>query len=154
MSAVNLAIDILRQEEGFRERVYYCSEGYPTIGIGKRLGPKWAPLSNYQFTVSRALAEFWLREDVEKIQTRLYELLPYCHELSDTRMAVLISMAYQMGIDGLFGFANTLAAFECGDYAEAAKEMRDSKWFRKDTPERAERHARAVERDEYRYTTQ
>ncbi len=33
-------LDVLQFEEGFRAKAYHCSEGYPTIGIGTKLGPK------------------------------------------------------------------------------------------------------------------
>ena len=60
-------ISLLNFEEGFSEVPYYCSEGYPTIGIGKRIGPKGAPLSQYQFTVSKSVATVWMSEDVQKV---------------------------------------------------------------------------------------
>ena len=37
---------LLQYEEGFREKPYVCSEGYPTVGTGIRIGPKGAAPSN------------------------------------------------------------------------------------------------------------
>lgn len=37
-------IQLIQIEEGYREKAYYCSEGYPTIGTGHKIGPKGAPL--------------------------------------------------------------------------------------------------------------
>ena len=49
-------------------------------------------------------------------------------------------MAYQMGIDGLAGFKNTLKNIAAGRWNDAATGMLDSKWA-KQTPNRARRHA-------------
>lgn len=49
-------------------------------------------------------------------------------------------MAFQMGIVGLLGFTNTLAAIKRGDYAAAATGMLASLWARQ-TPARAKRMA-------------
>lgn len=35
--AKNFAIELIKEGEGFREAVYTCSQGYPTIGIGHKL---------------------------------------------------------------------------------------------------------------------
>ena len=57
---------VLNYEEGFSAKPYYCSAGYPTIGIGQRIGPKGAPLKLYEFTVSKSLAAVWLAEKVKE----------------------------------------------------------------------------------------
>lgn len=67
-------------------------------------------------------------------------LSPWFSELNDARQAVLIGMAFQMGIDGLLGFVNTLASVRDGRYAEAAAGIRSSKWGVQ-TPARARRMA-------------
>ena len=59
------------------------------------------------------------------------------------RRAVLLSMAYQMGVDGLMKFKNMWAAINRQDWDDAADQMLDSKWARQ-TPERAGRHARIM----------
>ena len=47
-------------------------------------------------------------------------------------------MAFQMGVDGLLGFKNTLAMIQSGRYSDAAKGMLSSLWA-KQTPARAKR---------------
>ena len=56
------------------------------------------------------------------------------------RKSVMVSMAYQMGVDGLAKFSKTLDHIKRGEFAEAAMEMLNSKWARDDSPERARRH--------------
>ena len=60
--------------------------------------------------------------------------------LDEARTAVLVSMAYQMGVAGLAQFKNTLSLIEHKHFDDAAKAMLDSKWA-KQTPNRAKRHA-------------
>ena len=74
-------------------------------------------------------------------------------ELGPTRGAIIIAMVFQMGAAGFRAFKNFIAAVKAGDFDKAAEEMLDSKWARKDSPERAKRASDAM-RDNYfeRYT--
>ena len=136
-------ISLLNKEEGFRAKPYYCSAGYPTVGGGIRIGPKGAPLSLYEFTVSKALSAVWMTEKVKETLDDMdkYEniraAMAVCNE---PRQAILISMAYQMGAKGLSGFKNTLKAIASQNWHAAQSGMLASKWQR-DTPNRAQRHA-------------
>ena len=136
-------ISLLNYEEGFSEKPYYCSAGYPTIGIGKRIGPKGAPLSQYQFTVSKQLAAVWLSEE---LQQKVADMSAHANitaamvACNDARKAILISMAYQMGADGLAKFTNTLKAISEKRWSDAKSGMMNSAWA-KQTPNRANRHA-------------
>lgn len=136
-------ISLLNKEEGFSAKPYYCSAGYPTIGIGQRIGPKGAQLKLYEFTVSKSLAAVWLAEKVKETLADMdkYEniraAMASCNE---PRQAILISMAYQMGAKGLSGFTGTLKAISSQNWHAAQSGMLASKWQR-DTPNRAQRHA-------------
>jgi len=39
-AAIQIAAGMLAKEEGFRAKPYYCSENYPTIGYGEKIGDK------------------------------------------------------------------------------------------------------------------
>ena len=136
-------ISLLNYEEGFSAKPYYCSAGYPTIGIGQRIGPKGAPLSQYQFTVSKQLAAVWLSEE---LQQKVADMSAHANitaamvACNDARKAILISMAYQMGADGLAKFTNTLKAISEKRWSDAKSGMMNSAWA-KQTPNRANRHA-------------
>ena len=136
-------IKLLNYEEGFSNKPYYCSAGYPTIGIGQRIGPKGAPLSQYQFTVSKQLAAVWLSEE---LQQKVADMSAHANitaamvACNDARKAILISMAYQMGADGLAKFTNTLKAISEKRWSDAKSGMMNSAWA-KQTPNRANRHA-------------
>ena len=136
-------ISLLNYEEGFSAKPYYCSAGYPTIGIGQRIGPKGAPLNLYEFTVSKSLASVWLAEKVKETladmdkHPNIKAAMAVCNE---SRQAILISMAYQMGAEGLSKFTNTLKSVADARWHDAQSGMLASKWARQ-TPNRANRHA-------------
>ena len=134
---------LLQYEEGFREKPYLCSEGYPTVGTGIRIGPKGADLKNYEFTVPREVDAVWLQSILNRTMRDMLSnerIAKAMNVLDEARTAVLVSMAYQMGVPGLAQFKNTLYLVETKQFEEAAKAMLDSKWARQ-TPNRAKRHA-------------
>lgn len=145
-----MASDILRIEEGYREEVYYCSENYPTIGIGKKIGPKGAPLYNYTFKCSKDLAEFWLQEEIMDTLNEMTDsrvLAKALRECNTVQQAVLISMCYQMGVKGVLAFKRTLGYITDGDFIDASNEMLDSTWAVQ-TRSRALRHSAMMESGE------
>lgn len=148
--------DLLRFEEGYSATPYRDSEGYPTVAIGIRIGPKGAPLAGYQFRVPLVVAEAWTDTFVDDMLHQIDTNPKYagikialgrCQQAAliapvkqNPRCAVLISMAYQMGLDGLAGFVNTLTLIDHGAFDSAADNMLKSKWAAQ-TPDRAKRHA-------------
>lgn len=134
---------LLEREEGWRSIPYICSEGYPTVGYGFRIGPKGAPLSNYTFVLPREAGDAWFSAYLKEMIQDMYKdprIGPALKRVDTPRAAILMSMAYQMGVAGLAGFSNTLSLIAKGDYDQAAKNMLVSKWARQ-TPERAKRHS-------------
>lgn len=134
---------LVQYEEGFREKPYLCSEGYPTVGTGIRIGPKGADLKNYEFTVPREVDAVWLQYKLNECMRGMLSnerISRAINVLDEARTAVLVSMAYQMGVAGLAQFKNTLYLVETKQFEEAATAMLDSRWARQ-TPNRAKRHA-------------
>lgn len=136
-------IPLLREEEGVRYTPYLDSLGYPTTGVGFKLGPQGAPLSHYTFTLSDNTIDAWLQDNVNSVSKSMQQnadiakALTHCNQ---PRQDILTSMAYQMGVSGLAGFHNMLSAISAEDWNEAVAQMLDSSWA-KQTPERAQRHA-------------
>ena len=104
---------VLEFEEGYKADPYYCSERYPTIGIGKKIGPKNASLSMYKFTCSREVAYVWLSEELKYIRNSLIKHAWYVNLNSD-RQDIIKSMSYQLGMSGLLKIKNMIAAFKNG----------------------------------------
>lgn len=124
----------LEREEGRVRYAYQDHLGYWTIGIGRLIDKrKGGGLSDEEI-------DYLLTNDIERVQKELLKKLPWATQLSPARLGVLIGMAFQMGVDGLLGFKNTLAMIKAGDYEGAANGMGNSKWARQ-TPARAKRMA-------------
>lgn len=68
---------------------------------------------------------------------------PWFDAQTPERRAILLAMAYQMGLADLSLFRLTIRALESGDYTEAAREMLRSRWALQ-TPARARRQAEAM----------
>lgn len=140
-------IPLLRQEEGVRYTPYLDSLGYPTTGVGFKLGPQGAPLSHYTFTLSDSVIDAWLENNIAHTLTAMMEnseiaiALKHCHQ---PRQDILISMAYQMGVTGLGNFHHMLSAMIQEDWNNAADQMLNSTWA-KQTPGRAHRHAEVMQ---------
>lgn len=137
---------LLAFEEGFRAEPYYCSEGYPTIGIGQKIGRKGDPLECYTFTVSLEVAEAMLESELEGVNNYLDKKIremPFAR-WDQPRDVILQSMAYQLGTTGLDKFKNMWKAIDLGDWGTAAKEALDSRWAKQQTPDRASRHAEVL----------
>ncbi|WP_018694354.1 glycoside hydrolase family protein [Algicola sagamiensis] len=113
-----MLIEQLKRHEAFRPDVYLCTAGKPTIGYGRNLEAN--PITPEE-------AEVWLRKDLEVIQLELKRHFNYTR-LNDARAAVLINMAYNLGVPRLKGFKKMFAALEDGFFEKAAKEMLDSRW--------------------------
>ena len=120
----------IAREEDFRSMPYRCKAGKLTIGIG------W----NLDAGISERLAALVFHEQVGEIEAALLAKFPWFGRLTEARRAALVSMAFQMGLAGLYGFKNTLKFIEAGDYENAARNMLQSKWAQQ-TPARAERTA-------------
>ena len=134
-----MIFELLKFEEFYRERPYHCSEGYPTIGIGTKIGPKNADLDLYQFKVSESVAKMMLDDELMSIRKELVKHRWYT-DLDSHRQDIIKSMCYQMGVAGVFKFKKMIKALEVKDWEEAARQALDSLWA-KQTPDRANRHA-------------
>lgn len=134
--------NLLEYEEGYREKPYLCSEGYPTIGIGKRIGRKGDNVKRFDFTCPKSVAYAWLDEELKSISAELNKHLWFTN-LSDDRRCIVVSMAYQMGLSGLFKFKNMIKHLSNENYERAAKEALNSRWA-KQTPQRANRHTEVL----------
>lgn len=89
-----------------------------------------------------------LSDDIAKCLFDLQAALPWFAHISAERQAVLANMRFQMGLKGLMQFRKMLAAMRDDRWADAANEMRHSKWYTQ-TRKRAERLARQCETSEW-----
>lgn len=139
-------IPILNYEEGYREKPYLDTRGYPTVGTGFLIGPKGAAISNYTFSLPKEVSDVWLQVFLNKTLVQMHStpgIMIAINACNGPRQDVLTSMAYQMGVSGLAGFKNTLALIAASNFTGAAEGMLNSTWARQ-TPNRAARHAEVM----------
>lgn len=140
-ASIEISGRMLKKEEGFRAKPYLCSEGYPTIGYGVKIGDKYEPLPDIETTEPIAYRKMMGMVEVnEKTLLNNPDLYRCYFHLNDARKAVMLSIAYQIGIYGVLKFKKMLGALERADYSAAADEMLNS-LAAKQTPARWKRNA-------------
>lgn len=120
----------LKRYEGLRLEAYRCPAGKLTVGYGHNCDV-WpvAGVEDEGDVVSRTKAEELLAEDVAFFAEELDGRLSFdWRKMEEPRQAVLLNMAFNMGVSGLLGFKHALGAMKIGDYARAGTEMLDSRW--------------------------
>lgn len=134
----DLALPVLKADEGLELKPYLDSLGVLTIGYGTNLADG----------IDEREAEWLLEHRTAKTLAACQRTFPWFAQLTPVRQAVVLMMAYQLGLPRLLGFKQMLAAMPAaiasGDYTVVAAEMLDSKWARSDSPSRAKRQARAM----------
>jgi lysozyme len=128
-------IQQLRRHEGERLKPYRCTAGKLTIGVGRNLDDRG---------ITAQESAYLLSNDIDRVWTELNARLPWVTGLSDVRQRVLLDMAFNLGIDGLLKFRNTLATIEAGNYQKAGEMMLDSLWA-KQVGMRAQRLSRMMQ---------
>lgn len=118
----------LLRHEGIRLKLYRDSMGFMTIGVGRCLSKRG---------ISEDEAMYMLDNDTEQCKEQVIKALSWVLQLDQGRREVLYEMCFQLGLNGLLGFKNTLSAIKEGRYADAKQGMLNSQWHHQ-TPERCE----------------
>lgn len=137
-------MDLLREQikrhEGYRDRVYLDSEGFPTVGYGHHLyvGSK----------ICREIAEKLLDIDLSETAAEFLKIHPdKTRPLNTARRRVVCNMIFNMGLSRVLGFKRMWTAIQAGDWEGAAREMLESKWA-KQVGKRAEELAETMRKGE------
>ena len=148
----------LELEEGRSERAYRDHLGWWTIGIGRLIDPrKGGRITPDEEAIliandpSRKPGDWhnWVLTDPEIDMLKLNDIDRFVSEISQwpawkavegnvARQVALTSLAFQLGIDGLRQFKNSLRMVEEKRFSDAAANFLKSKWAQQ-TPERAKR---------------
>ena len=133
MRARDIALEALMRDEGLRLKPYLCTAGKQTIGYGRNLD---------DVGISEAEAKAMLAADIEVAtqDAKSFATTAVWDELSDARQAVLINMAFNLGLSRLSQFKRVQANLALHAYEDAAAEMLNSRWARQ-VPNRAQRLA-------------
>ncbi|EAA6275618.1 phage tail protein [Salmonella enterica subsp. enterica] len=140
--------EMLRRDEGLRDKVYWDHLGYPTVGIGHLIVmEKTRDMSRINkllsdqvgrevtgnpgtITLEEATALF--EKDLAKMQKDIRsnsKVGPVYAKMNRSRQMALENMCFQMGVGGVAKFNTMLKAMATGDWKTAYKSGRDSLWF-------------------------
>lgn len=147
LSSVNPPVDLVAFEEGFRNMVYLCPAGYPTVGFGRRVRIlDYETNEEISLPTSRSHESFALATKLGSVHGWLSGKYPWFDSLSPQRQAVLISLTYQVGREGFTKFRRMISALSKFDFEVAALQYLDSDAARQ-CPGRFARGARVLAND-------
>tara|TARA_R100001086_G_scaffold182860_1_gene101978 strand:- start:104 stop:505 length:402 start_codon:yes stop_codon:yes gene_type:complete len=120
-------VESIKEGEGYRAKVYKCTEGYDTIGYGFAIK---------DLELDEEVCDLILDKKLDKLIDATNKKFPFLRELPQDKCEVVFEMVYQLGLTGVSKFKKMLKALERKDYDKASAEMLDSLWA-KQTPNRA-----------------
>lgn len=123
----------LERDEGLRLKPYTDTLGKMTLGVGH----------NLDRPISERVARLMLDDDIADAAADLARALPWTDALDEPRRGALLNMAFNLGIQRLLSFHETLNLMRLGRFSEAADEMLQSLWATQ-VGDRAVRLARQV----------
>ena len=114
-------VESIKKHEGFRSKVYKCTEGYDTIGYGFAIK---------DLIIEEDIATLILMRKVKTLLERIIIAFPWFKDIDDKAKKVVVEMVYNLGVRGFSKFKKTIYYLETEQYKEASVEMLDSLWAR------------------------
>ena len=124
-AATDLALDLIAKHEGFRDAVYLCPAGVPTIGYGTTHYPNGTAVRVGDPTCTEPQARRWLENDAAGAGKSVDHLVSV--PLSAGQHAALVSFVYNLGAKAFSG-STLLLKLNRADYDGAAGEF--GRWVR------------------------
>jgi lysozyme len=127
---VTISLELLssiRKHEGFRAKVYKCSEGFDTIGYGFAIK---------DLVLDEDIANIILQRKLEALVRSIEFKFSWYADLPNAVKDVVIEMCFQLGLNGFSKFKKTIEHLQCEEWELAADECLISRW-QKQTPNRA-----------------
>tara|TARA_Y100000114_G_scaffold54937_1_gene50200 strand:- start:1805 stop:2227 length:423 start_codon:yes stop_codon:yes gene_type:complete len=114
-------IGMLKRHEGVRSKVYMCSAGYETIGVGRNIAESGLGLSEDEI-------EYLLANDIKRVREELEDNYFWFRALNEARQDAMIDICFNLGLTRLRGFVKALEAMSREQFDIAADEFMDSRW--------------------------
>lgn len=128
----------LREDEGTVLHAYQDHLGFWTIGTGRLIDQRRGG------GISLEENDYLLTNDVGGRAAILDAQYPWFRTLDPVRQSAFVNLAFNLGVDGLGMFHNTLAAAARGDWPGVERGLKNSKWFSQVQPSRSARILRMV----------
>ena len=129
-----IAEKIIKLNEGYKDHVYKCPAGYNTFGYGTNLDACTVSVEDIERiqrnddAAVKELASSLLYSSVTKIDESLNREYSFFSDLGEVQRAVLVDLAYNVGLAGIGKFKKMLTALDARDFGIAAEEMLDSNY--------------------------
>ena len=135
-------IEKIKENEGFKERIYEDSLGMPTVGYGFLLtaltADELALNGGKAEPMSKDVADKILKLKLEKLTAAVFATFNWLKEKPKNIQEVVIEMAYQLGVSKVKKFVTTMHHIRTGEYEAAYQSGMNSLWA-KQTPNRAKK---------------
>jgi lysozyme len=135
-------IEMIKRHEGVKDKVYKCSQGYETIGVGRNISESGLGLSQDEI-------DYLLHNDIERCDMELKDSYYWYGGLNKARRDAMVDICFNLGITRLRGFVKALEAMSREQFDIAADEFMDSLWA-KQVGRRAEEVTEMIRTGEYR----
>ncbi len=120
MKTSEKGLDLIKQFEGFKDYVYMCPAGKPTIGYGHVIDQKLVALVKASPPITKAKAEQLLKNDVKEAENAINSSVKVT--ISQGQFDALVSLIYNWGAYN-FKTSNGLRKLNAKDYNGAAEEF-------------------------------
>jgi len=127
----------LTRAEGRRLTSYLDTTGNITIGVGHNI-------TGRGITITNALSDKLLAEDIAEAWSTLVLVLPWVAGLDEVRQQAFCELSFNLGIKKLLTFVRTLSYARAGQWDEAADQLLESRWAVQVGPTRSGRLAAMV----------
>ena len=118
---MNRLVEMLRRHEGVRDKVYMCSAGYETIGVGRNISESGLGFSDDEIV-------YMLNNDINRCREELATEYFWFNTLDVVRKEALIDLSFNIGQTRLRGFVKALGYMAENNFEKAGEEFYDSRW--------------------------
>lgn len=110
-------------DEGLRLKAYQDEFGKWTIGLGH------TPAYPGEVITQQQAYNIFIKDIKTDGWDPVQENFPWAAALGEVRNWVLVNMSYNMGINALLAFTDTLSAMQNGDLVGVINGMKESEWY-------------------------
>ena len=91
-------IDMIKRHEGVKSKVYKCTQGYETIGVGRNISESGLGLSDDEI-------DYLLHNDLERCNEELSQAYDWYSELSKPRRDAMVDICFNLVLRGCVGLS-------------------------------------------------
>jgi lysozyme len=123
-------VTFVEGHEGRVRKPYKCPAGFWSYGVGRNLQTNKLTLDETLFLLENgpgdAFIDLLLRNDLSRCWTECSAMFQAFTGWPPARQAAIISMDFNLGLQGLIGFRDMMGALRAGEWVQAADASLDS----------------------------